>query len=283
MLGVVTLYNPDPSEAAKKIECYVPYLDKLIVWDNSPLDCHLQQQLKHLLGNNWEMILWQGTGENRCIAQAINFAWKYAREQQFDLLLIMDQDSLWDNFVAYRQEIEEHFIAGEVWAYTPYVIGNDLWSIENTVQKRRLFINSGTVLPIKILDAIDGADETFPLDALDYDLALRIVQRGYTSFCLTQHKLYHTIGQPKRSSFLKLYTPNYGATRTYSIIRSHLISYRKNKAIMTRQEKWKVFKEFLYWKFVRILLAEPDKANRFMMYFKGIKDGLTFDLSQTKR
>ena len=282
MLGVVTLYNPDPEQAAANIRRYVPDVDKLVVWDNSPLEKGLQPAILRLLGEQAGKVVWQGNGQNRCIAKAINYAWQLAQEQGFDLLLLMDQDSSWADFPAYRTEIESIFCEGKLCAFTPYVPGNDTWAVTEKVQQRRLFINSGTVIPVYILNALNGADEAFPLDALDYDLALRILKRGYSTVCLTSCILHHTLGSPKRSPLLKLYTPDYGEARTYSIVYSHLLNYRKNRKWMTANERRRELKEFLFWKFVRIVLAEQQKWSRMKMYFKGVRDGLRFDLSQTK-
>ena len=37
MLGLVTLYNPKLPNAVDNIMQYLPHLDLLIIWDNSPL------------------------------------------------------------------------------------------------------------------------------------------------------------------------------------------------------------------------------------------------------
>lgn len=282
MLGLVTLYNPAPQEATANILRYIHDVDTLIIWDNSPLEKDLQKQILENLTDEAKKVIWHGDGQNYCIAPAINFAWKYGDEHGFDLLLLMDQDSQWENFAGYRQTIDQLLVNGKMCAFTPYVRGNDQWEIKEEIQVIRMFINSGTVIPLQILKSLNGADEVFPLDALDYDLALRIIKRGYYSCCLTSFILNHTIGQPKRASIFHLYTPNYGAARTYSIVFSHIVNYRKNHRWMTPYERRRELKEFLFWKLVRILFAEKEKYERMKMYLKGIRDGLLFDMNKTK-
>lgn len=282
MIGVVTLYNPDAQNAAANMKRYIDELDALVVWDNSPLELNCKQQLQELLGDYFSKVIWHGTGSNSFIAPAINFVWHYAQEHGFNLVLIMDQDSQWEHFRYYREEIDDLFCSGNIEVFTPYIQGLDFWTVDQDVVPRRIFINSGTVIPLSILDSIQGADETFALDALDYDLAIRIRKRDYPIVCLTKHVLQHTIGKPKRSSLLKLYTPDYGAARTYSIVSSHILNYRKNRRWMNGYERRKVLKEFLFWKLVRILFAEDEKWSRLRNYLKGIKDGVLFDLSKTK-
>lgn len=280
LLGLVTLFNPDAQDAAKNIKRYVYDLDELIIWDNSPLEKDLRSTILNELNDVKDKITWKGDGENRCIAQAINSAWHYAKENGLDFLLLMDQDSQWADFVSYRQEIEAHYSAGEIWVYTPYVTGFDFWTVEKTVQKRRLFINSGTVIPVTILDDIGGADEAFPLDALDTDLSYRVIKAGHQIACLTDCKLHHTIGHPVRKGPLHIFTNDYGRFRTYSITRSHIICYRKHRDIMTAYECRKFYKEIFWWKFVRLVLAEEDKIGRFKMFFKGIRDGVSYKIKK---
>ncbi len=283
MLGVVTLYNPEICVVAENIRLYANSLDALIVWDNSPLRQNVQQRLLEALPELTDKIIWHGTGENLCIAPAINYAWHYAREHGFDLLLTMDQDSRWANFSFYRERVEHYYADGNLWAFAPYVAGNDTWAITDEVHFRRVLITSGAVFPIKILNAIDGADLTFPLDALDHDLAIRLQKAGYKIACITSSVLYHTIGRPQKDNFMHLFTNDYGRERTYSIAKSHLIKYRKHKDWFTCYEKRRIFKEYYMWKFIRIVLVEHDKWGRLKMLCKGIKDGFSYDLSKTKR
>lgn len=278
MLGVVTLYNPEPKETASNINRYICDLDTLIIWDNSPLEKNVKDEVLSLLGDNMEKVLWHGDGKNYCIAPAINHSWQYAKEHGYDLLLIMDQDSRWEDFASYRLKIEELVHKGIEYVYKPYIFGDDSWKITQPVVFRRRFINSGTVFPISVLNKIGGADEIFALDALDTDLSIRTIKEGVEIACLTDCHLIHTIGRPHRSRFLRLYTNNYGRFRTYSITKSHIICYRKNHKWMNCSEKKIFFKEILMWKFIRIILVENDKIGRMKMFVKGIKDGLAYKL-----
>lgn len=277
MLGVVTLYNPEPDEAVENIKRYIGDLDTLIIWDNSPLEKNVKNEVLSRLSDVAEKIIWHGDGKNYCIAPAINYAWKYAKEYAYTLLLIMDQDSQWKNFSEYRKIIECIIGRGEIYVFKPYIVGDDHWKADKDIIFRRRFINSGTVFPIEILDKINGADDVFALDALDTDLSIRTLVAGYKIACLTKGKLIHTIGKPKRSRFLRIFTNDYGRERTYSITKSHIICYRKNKKYLNFDEKKIFFKEILMWKFIRIILVENDKIGRMKMYLKGIKEGLNYN------
>lgn len=278
MVAVVTLYQPDIRQAADNIKRYIEHIDRLIVWDNSPSACQVQERISNDLAGYQDKIEWNATGENRYIAAAINYAWQFAKEQGYELLLIMDQDSRWENFYVFRQETDKQYSDGKICVYTPFIVGYDEWEIKHPVEERSVFINSGTVIPISILDAVKGADETFALDALDVDLSYRIRKASYQIRCYTNCLLYHIVGNPIRKGPFNLMTPNYGRERTYSITKGYILCYRRHRDIMTADERRRFFKEILMWKLIRIVLAEDDKIGRFRMFVKGIKDGVTAQL-----
>ncbi len=280
MIGVVTLFNPQIEQAAANILLYASALDKLVVWDNSPAESEVKKQLLPLLKCINEKIIWHGTGENLCIAPAINYTWQAAKDNGCQFLLIMDQDSQWVDFPSYRAEIERRYQENPKRVYTPYFPEHDTFETDQDIYERRTYINSGTVMTIELLDIIDGADEAFPLDALDTDLSYRTIKAGYSIACLTRQILHHTIGSPQRRGPFHLFTNNYGRFRTYSMTRGHIICYRKHRDIMTCYEKRHFFKEIFMWKLIRIILVEEDKWGRFCMMLKGIKEGVTYQLKK---
>jgi hypothetical protein len=78
-----------------------------------------------------------------------------------------------------------------------------------------------------------------------------------------------------------LFTPNYNRLRTYNMTRSHIICYRKHKPLMTKEDKDYLFNEIIRRKFVRILLAEPDKLGRMSALIRGIVSGCRYKLKKT--
>jgi rhamnosyltransferase len=279
MLGVVTLYNPNPEEAVTNIKRYIDDIDALIIWDNSPLEKNLKATFLNELAGSIDKIIWKGNGKNYCIAPVINYALSHSKDYHYDLILLMDDDSRWLDFQAYRNNAEDLFLRKGLAVFTPYVQGCDDFLITSDYQKKKLFINSGTILPSELLTIIGSIDEdAFPLDALDHDIALSVTALGFPIVCLTKHKLIHSIGQPQRLGFFHLFTPNYNRFRTYSMTRSHTICYRKHKKLLDKELKEYYFYEILLWKFVRIILAEPDKYGRMKAFLKGLYEGIRYKI-----
>lgn len=280
MLAVVTLYNSIAEEAANNIKRYIGDVDCLIIWDNTPLTVGLHDRMCLLLQAEWHKILWCGTGENKCIAPALNYSLKYAVENKFDLMLIMDQDSIWENFSAYRKDVETFIDNGAFALFTPYVRGNDEFEINSNVQEKHFIINSGMVIPTSMLLEIGGVDESaFPLDAIDNDLAFSVRRLGYKTYCLTHHDLKHKIGNKQEKGMFGIITPYYSPSRIYSIVRAHVIFYRKHRKYFTKIDRKYLYKEILVMTFLRIILAEPDKVKRIKAYVKGLHDGLIYKLN----
>lgn len=275
MLGVVAVYNPDTNEVVENIKSYAPYMDKVIIWDNSSNDSILRNVIMESLNCIRDKILWEGIGQNRFIAPAINFAWNYARENGYDYILTMDQDSRWADFSKYRHLIEEDAVQGRLCVYTPYIYGCDKWKISNKKQKRSIFINSGTVYPVEILTVIGGVDERFPLDALDHDTSIRVREAGYEIVCFTECVLKHTMGRPTKAKFLPIKANNYSAQRTYEITRCHVMNLRKHKKYVKMSYKVQIIRELIIMRLIRILLLEDQKVDKVRMLIKGIKSGLT--------
>lgn len=274
LLGIITLYHPSVQEELERIRTYIDGLDRLIVWNNSEDNGQLEQAIMPLLQDKADIITWINNDCNRYIADAIDYALFYATEHGFETLLVMDQDSLWTQFQAYKQAaiemINEH---PEIAACTPYI-----WGIspkkETMPYPIPCLINSGTIFRVRALQDIGGTDKRFPLDGLDNDISYRLRKAGFQLYCLSAFELHHELGHPMRSKILKIYTTNYNAQRTYLCTKGQLMVIKKHHDFLTWHEIWIIIKEYILWKAIRIILVEPDKWNRTKAYFKGIRDGI---------
>ena len=137
ILGLVTLYNPELPDAVDNIMRYLPYLDLLVIWDNSPLEVNIKKKILEPLVGETDKIIWHGDGNNYCIAPAINYAWHYAQENGFDLLLLMDQDSQWEDFRSYITEVNKRFQASQENVFCPYIPSDDTFEITKDAQEKK--------------------------------------------------------------------------------------------------------------------------------------------------
>lgn len=270
ILGIVTLYNPDRNKFMGNIQSYMPYITRLIVWDNS-----VESHKAWFEGNS--NVIYHSTGKNECIAPAINHASEYMKANGYQLLLIMDQDSRWENFGSFMNDVKALYREHVADVFTPFVKGCDDFEITSSVMPRRLFINSGTVMSSKALSIIGDIDkQAFPLDALDHDMALTLLENGVKAICLTDYILNHSLGNLKRMGLFNILTHDYNAFRTYSMTRSHIICHRKHHEAMNERERTYLYKEILFQKLKRIIFAENDKWQRIKALLKGVMDGMRY-------
>ncbi len=275
-LGVVTIYNPEIELAINNVSAYLPYIDKLIVWNNTISENDFEYSFSKVFKDTMGKIIWKENHENLGIAKALNFAFNYGKENKYRLLLIMDQDSHWVNFDGYLKTIKKQYLAGNIHAYTPNVGGYE--NAETEIIDKDSFINSGTVLPFEIIDKVGSADETFAIDSIDEDYSLRIRQAGFKIKCYTNYFLEHILGDPIRSKIFLISTPNHNAYRTFTIAFSHIVLVRKHHRFLKNSEKWFYIKEHIIYKFIRIVLIEKDKMKKLRMLALGIYKGVTYKI-----
>ena len=90
LLAVVVLYHPG-KDLAGNINSYLPQVDRLLLWDNTPGGGKEQLPLSGV--THPERLEYRGCGRNVGIGTALNDAVAYAREHGYTHLLTLDQDS----------------------------------------------------------------------------------------------------------------------------------------------------------------------------------------------
>ncbi len=276
VLGIVTLYYPNVEHTAKNISAYLPFIDKLIAWNNTDKENNIQRELINALGLGENKILWKENLENLGLAKAYNFAFDYGKGNGYDLVLLMDQDSLWEDFSGFLDRVKREYSSNNVFVYTPNINGYDAQTSDVLIKD--YYINSGTILPYKIIEKIGPQDETFKIDALDVDYSIRVRKRGFKIICFTRYILSHSIGNPKRSKVFHISSPNHSAYRTYSIAFSHIVLIKKHYKDLNNKTIWYYVREYIVYKYIRILFVENDKSNKLKMLYRGIHDGLKYKL-----
>lgn len=233
ILGVVTLYHPDPC-TAQNILSYAAQLDHLIVWDNTPREAQNKELIAPALLEN---VSYKSTGENVGLGEPFNIALAYAIEQGCTHLLTMDQDSSFNpsDFETYCNRIETNNSAKVgAFACNVHMTFNDTQSDWLPITS---CITSGTIYPVAALQAIGGFNAAFFIDAIDTEVCLKLRRAGYSIACAQHIKLAHKFGEPSLFyAFGRQFkSANYPPIRTYYILRNHTIlklkypEYRKEK------------------------------------------------------
>ena len=133
VLAIVVGYRPQEALLKQSIESYAPQVDKVLLWQNSPISfAHPKVELC-------------GDGSNRGISTALNYAREIALLEEYDYLLTMDQDSVWEDFSAYLSMALE---APEPALLGPYV---NKEPVGKSFEASLLLITSGMLVSAPLL------------------------------------------------------------------------------------------------------------------------------------
>ena len=265
IVAIVVTYYPEKSLLLPNVNAFIDYVDKVLIWENTPNNLTDYRYFKEN-----DKIEYCGGGINS-ISKALNYAWKYAVQNEYDYLLTMDQDSQWVNFAYYLSRTINNPDA-------PYGIYGPC--VNDKIYEEEFYnhdlITSGMLVPVKILNEVNGYNESFRVDGIDTFLCYSVQEKGYGTYSVANCVLKQRFGNFGGTSFARyrFSTYNYPAIRLYEIFKSQIIIMRRfntdknyKKAFSIRIRKWPI----------KILLVENDKWNKLSAIAKGIIAGLFYN------
>lgn len=263
ILAIVITYNPNIQLLNSNIEAFEQYVDRILIWDNSP------QTISYSISHS-EKIEYRKS-HNNSISQALNEGWRYASNQGYDYLLTMDQDSVFENFEDYKRK-SLGILDGKL-----CVVGPSVNNISNKYQiiSKDTIITSGMLVPIKLLEKANGWREDFTVDAIDIDFCLNVTALGYPIYQLDGCRLIQQFGTPeKRILFGKeIVIHNYNPSRLYGYAKNMYITLSEHgfpKSITTRYKK--AIRNTLFY----IILFEGSKYKKIKAIVRGLIDGIAY-------
>lgn len=266
-LAIILTYYPEKELFSKDYLSFSQHVDKVIIWENTPAkDAPKYRYLQD------GQVDYMSNGCNS-ISKALNTIWHYAKQNGYDALLTMDQDSSFDDFKGYK-EWACKMIDEEPCICSPWYFGK---MSEPMVFNQNHAITSGMIIPLSILDDINGYNEEFDIDAIDIDLCLRAKSKGYKILQNNQFVLNQRFGQRyEKIVFGKVFTGSeYGPKRLNGIFRNYIITYRRNK----RPEYLKKNIHYILVNTIKnVIVCESNKLQKLYAIVKGCYQGLTFKL-----
>ena len=273
ILSVIVLYYPNLELLQKNIDAFLCSIDHLIIWDNSPIQN--KEENEDFCRQHYAECSYIGTGENKGISVALNYAWKYAQEHDYDTLLTMDQDSIfvhfdnYKNHVAQKWEKEGECLCGP----TPNLHLDRNTKYGFTSQPE--IITSGMMIPISLLNLCGGFCTSFLIDGIDVEFCYHVREKGQKVFRDNESNLIQQFGEPLSRTFyhFTLHAHGYSSNRLYHIFRNHLMIWRKY------QYPAQLLKKILYDYLLKMVLigvifVENDKIEKLNAVLHGIRDGI---------
>lgn len=159
--------------------------------------------------------------ENKGVGHALNIGVKIAKEMGYAWLLTMDQDSIIDEFMiaAYCREINRN---AELVSLSPnYVFyGRSEKKQSGAIQYA---MTSGNLVKMSLFEEIGLYDESFFIDCIDFDFALRVCQAGYTIYQVHDATLRHELGNATViNNYFSKYYASHPPVRRYYMFRNQM-------------------------------------------------------------
>lgn len=251
LCAIVSSYFPNLEELEENIKSYLPAVDKLIIWENTPESESCIAELTQKL--NSSKIEIRTTGKNEFLAKPFNLSIKWAKENDYSHILLMDQDSRFaenhfNNYLRLIQKCEDDKIV----IFSPR--RDDRHGQATGMVEIPHAITSGSIFSTKIFDETGMFREDFLIDAVDTEFCYRVRKNGYKVVCFIDIFLFHKIGYSIKK--MGLAVQNYSAQRTYYIIRNHTITFRSFPKQTPKDEKFLFYKYKIFYRSAKIFLEK---------------------------
>jgi len=270
ILAVIITYHPNLQRLYQNVESFAHDVNGIMIWDNTEGDNWFEKTDLHKLH---PLLIYCSERANRGIAYGLNQAWNYARTHQYDTLLTMDQDSVFENFSIYKQHVFEHWGQHGLSVFGPLTL--QLKEATKNIQNMDHVITSGMFVPVSLLDAVGGYCNDFLVDGIDVDLCYHLREKGYHVYRDNQSVLHQIYGEPQsRCIFgVTLHSPGYSPFRLYGIFRNHIIIWQRYHYPQTLL--WHIVSLYLFGFVIKgVILIENNKWSKLKAVVKGIHDGL---------
>lgn len=272
ILAVIVTYNPEIGHLKSFLEELSKQIDLVLIYDNNSLN------FKDIASIQFRQnVIIYSSPLNRGLPTHYNAAIQYGIKNSFDYLLILDQDSNFnDDFLTkYRQNISAESIC-----LVPLLV-HDNKNYNDTYPERTKgetepvsrSINSGMLLNLKALPAQLRFDEDLFIDCVDFDFFEKMRKSGFKALRVNSAKLHINLGNISRIGPFFLY--NYSPFRLEKQTRDRVIFLRKYPT-----------SAFSLWLFLftifcdtKAVLFEKERLKKIKAIAKGFKKGLFFRIS----
>ena len=275
VLCVVIIYKPEIATLQANVQSLIQNVQTVMIWQNSELNAYEKEQI--CSASYQHRLIFAGDGDNKGIPKAINCAIKYMKENDYDYLLTMDQDSKWVNlfdYISYVSTKEHNCI------YGPQIIANtDInevpsRAIEIKTETVNYVITSGMLCHIDAINCIGLYNEDLFIDGVDEEYCFRGRKKGILSKEVKGTYLLQHFGNSRLVSIFgrKTIIYNCSAFRYYYIVRNHMYLIRSN--LPTQQEKRKICRNYIRAPLLKVLLFEHEKMKKLCAIAKGLGAGI---------
>lgn len=204
--AVMVCFYPDINELSSNIMSIVGQVEKLVIVDNSE-----KPVLSDFLTEEHQVnkIEWVSLNQNLGIGAAHNVGIKIAVEENYDGIILLDQDSNPPDNLVNALVAGVEFLKGQ--GIKIACIGPDIFNkitnenykplinkgveLDGNFVEKDVLISSGKLLVANAVKDIGMMDETLFIDLVDFEWCWRAKKYGYRVFNSKDVKMGHMVGQ----------------------------------------------------------------------------------------
>ena len=271
--AVVITYYPIVDDLIINIKQFIDFIDRLIIWENTPI--HDRENYHILIPEYNNKIVFLGTHKNEGIAYALNRSIEWSIENKFTHILTMDQDSLWNNFEFFKQKISKYANDSGIGIFAPVIYEQNKISFPELSYVKDV-ITSGAVYKLKMFEEIGFFREDFFIDAVDLEYCYWANRNGYKTAVFGDAYLKQKYGNASEHQFFAktYYALNYSSFRLFHIVRNHIFLWKEYPELSDFEKK-RIIKVYILNRLKEVLLFEKDKTRKVFSVLKGIIFGLS--------
>lgn len=271
ILCIIVVYKPNINLLNNNLKFLKNNLQHILIINNDKKIFDLIQDDKVTIINN---------NKNLGLAKAFNTGVLWAKENLFDYILFLDQDSIPKEDMIYN--LMKTFDRKNIKMVIPNIYyiddkGTEIKKNKNTNIQNRFVqhgISSGSIVKTDIFFEIGLFDERYFIDYLDFEFCFRLIKNKYKILECGNAILYQRLGNLKKHKigFLKFYPTNHNYIRRYYMARNRFIIYKDYFKIVPKF----VIKDFFrgIYHIILIIMFEKDKIHKIKYILIGIKDYL---------
>jgi rhamnosyltransferase len=289
--AIVVTYFPDKEEFVKNTESYIDFVDALYIWDNTPIEERNEEMnggISVIKEKYLDKVFVFENDKNVGLAYAYNRGIEKAKKDDFTHIMTMDQDSFFQNFVGYKNNIEKE-TNPDIGIMVP-IHNRETEIIAKHFEpwEQSDFVQSGTVFSLPIFDKVGLFREELFIYFIEPEFMFRAKKMGYKCFGYGNNNMIHKFGNPadKTNKFfntLTLTPKNSGTLSTFYRVRNGIWlnknypkecksqrMYYNPKVLMKREVK----------NFFIIILSEKNKIAKIHATLRGLFHGLFINIKR---
>lgn len=294
VLAGITLYNPNIDRLKENIDAIYSQVAEVVCVDNESDDF---KQIKQLLLSKYPGIVVIPNKKNLGVAKALNQMFAYAKENGFDWVLTLDQDSVCPNNLikSYREvvsrlnEFDDSFMLQDeqlrqeneglrhVGILCPQTVDRNFDSGTDHQEKYTLVdkcITSASLTSVKTWETVGGFWEELFIDFVDHDFCAKCKEHGIKILQLNDVQILHELGNGVHHNFLgrRVTALNHSPMRKYYMVRNWIIYMHVHKDVIDYKKERNSYRFF----YLKTFLFEKQKLEKLKQMRKGRRDGKEF-------